>query len=1060
MKLAVFWFLFVFLLASCQVKEKSPDGGLLSGHLPTTNAFSIATPTSATYITGNTLSITLTFPFVVTVTGTPQLALTIGVTPRTANYASGTGSKNLVFSYTIIAADNDTDGVTVNSLGLNGGTMVFDLNGVTTNCDVSTVSATSFSNVLVDNTGPTVSGLSISTIPGFYHVGDSLGFTMTFSEAVIVTGTPRIAVAFTTGGSVYFNYSGGTGTTTLAFTYTITNSVADINGYNSITSPMDLNGGTIKDSSGNDTSLVIAAYTAAAITASSTRLFDGRIPYIQTFTPPANGTYEASDNIDLTYQFDRAVNVTGSPYISLTIGSTTRQAVYTSGTGTTTLVFRYTTIPGETDADGITIPGTITQNGGDIVGVAVPANSFFLQPLNNVYSVGTTTGILVASIQPQATAISRNTDTTLPTWGAATADNKWIIGQQLIFTVTFNAGITVDLTGGTPRIPITVGVTTRYATYLSGGNGQTNLNFTYTIVEGDLDTDTNIGIADLELNGGSMVDALNTNILTTMPVASVGTTSIDGVRPTISSITAPANGTYSTVTGNNHLNMTFTVNWSEAVNYSATTAAAAYIPMTIGATGVNAVYASGNQTAAVIHRAASLATLNDSDGIVLTSPFAGTATFKDLAGNSANVLTFSSPVTTSIFVDTTIPTIASVTKPADATYSLGQNIDFTVTFSESVTTNVTGGYPRVAVDIGGTTRYAVPTASATAVSHVFRYTVVASEQDLNGILYSSPVVNSGGSTIRDLGLNDVTPLTFVSPTTTSVFVDALAPTISSVTAPSASTYQSGDNVDFSIVFSETVTVTGTPRIQTTAQTGTIDFDYVSGTGSTTLVFRRTLATSDFDLDGLTAVSAIALNGGTISDGTNSAVLSFTSEPLTGVYFIYPNCEVWATSNLSNNAPAAAGITLTSTGASTTAACGSGTCRVFDGDDSMSTSNAVNGVKDLYLVFQAPASVAGNETIISPDVALDANGGVFDMDSANATSFNYNGSTSSGTDHNTNLATSSSNVIEIVYSATENYSVGVIIPTAFTGAIGEVLMFTGPLSVGQRTEVRTYLNAKY
>ena len=44
---------------------------------------------------------------------------------RTAMYASGTGNAPLVFTYTIQAGDNDTDGISIraNALALNSGTI-------------------------------------------------------------------------------------------------------------------------------------------------------------------------------------------------------------------------------------------------------------------------------------------------------------------------------------------------------------------------------------------------------------------------------------------------------------------------------------------------------------------------------------------------------------------------------------------------------------------------------------------------------------------------------------------------------------------------------------------------------------------------------------------------------------------------------------------------------------------------------------------------------------------------------------------------------------------------
>ena len=62
---------------------------------------SVSVPADATYKLGDTLTFTLNTDENVTVDttgGTPQLALTIGSTTVQANYASGSGSKALVFS--------------------------------------------------------------------------------------------------------------------------------------------------------------------------------------------------------------------------------------------------------------------------------------------------------------------------------------------------------------------------------------------------------------------------------------------------------------------------------------------------------------------------------------------------------------------------------------------------------------------------------------------------------------------------------------------------------------------------------------------------------------------------------------------------------------------------------------------------------------------------------------------------------------------------------------------------------------------------------------------------
>ncbi len=146
----------------------------------------------------------------------------------------------------------------------------------------------------------------------------------------------------------------------------------------------------VEDSAGNiSTPLKIeaAAYVAPDTTA----------PTVTSVTVPANGTYLPGNNLDFTVNFSENVIVTGMPYISLTIGSNSRNAMYTSGSGTTALVFRYTVQEYDSDADGINI-NALNLNSGTIKdGAGNDANL----TLNNV---GNTAGILVHT--PVATTIT------------------------------------------------------------------------------------------------------------------------------------------------------------------------------------------------------------------------------------------------------------------------------------------------------------------------------------------------------------------------------------------------------------------------------------------------------------------------------------------------------------------------------------------------------------------------------------------------------------------------------------------------------------------------------
>src|SRR6185312_9477394 len=91
-----------------------------------TTAPTVSGVTSSTangsYKAGDAVSIQVDFNENVTVTGTPQLALSSGAT---VNYASGSGTSTLTFTYTVGAGENaaDLDYTGTGALTLNGGTI-------------------------------------------------------------------------------------------------------------------------------------------------------------------------------------------------------------------------------------------------------------------------------------------------------------------------------------------------------------------------------------------------------------------------------------------------------------------------------------------------------------------------------------------------------------------------------------------------------------------------------------------------------------------------------------------------------------------------------------------------------------------------------------------------------------------------------------------------------------------------------------------------------------------------------------------------------------------------
>ena len=150
-------------------------------------------------------------------------------------------------------------------------------------------------------------------------------------------------------------------------------------------------------------------------------------------------------------------------------------------------------------------------------------------------------------------------------------------------------------------------------------------------------------------------------------------------------------------------------------------------------------------------------------------------------------------------VDTVPPTILGVTGPANGSYTTGQTLDFTVSFSEGLTRT---GTPRLALTVGGQTVYADYQSAVGQSALVFRYTVQPGDLDTDGVVAASPVDLNGG-TLRDILGNDAV-LTFTPPTTTGVLVDAVAPAVTAVVRGDANPTAAG-SATFTVTFGEAVT---------------------------------------------------------------------------------------------------------------------------------------------------------------------------------------------------------------------------------------------------------------
>ncbi len=280
-----------------------------------------------------------------------------------------------------------------------------DMTGVSSVASSTPGAATTSSAAFaIDTVPPSVVNVASSAQDGTYKTGETLSVSVTFSELVIVTGTPELTLETGASDRVAY-YASGSGTNTLNFVYTVQagDTSADLD-YQGSTA-LALSGGTIKDAAGNPAVLALATPGAAgSLGASGAIIIDAVAPVPISGGVPAGATYGAGQALDFTVTYGEAVTVDtthGVPYIALTLGAgSTVQADYLAGSGTNALTFRYTVAAGDQDADGIAVASGITLSGGTVRDAA--GND----AVTTGIPFGSTSGVLLDAAAPSVSSIS------------------------------------------------------------------------------------------------------------------------------------------------------------------------------------------------------------------------------------------------------------------------------------------------------------------------------------------------------------------------------------------------------------------------------------------------------------------------------------------------------------------------------------------------------------------------------------------------------------------------------------------------------------------------------
>ena len=122
---------------------------------------------------------------------------------------------------------------------------------------------------------------------------------------------------------------------------------------------------------------------------------------VSSVSVPANSTYKIGDNLDFTLNWTLPVTITGSPTISVTIGSETVNAsLVGTVSNSSTATFRYTVTESDLDADGIAVGSGMALNGGTI------KDEFDVDAVPTLNNVASTVAILIDGVRPVPTLSS------------------------------------------------------------------------------------------------------------------------------------------------------------------------------------------------------------------------------------------------------------------------------------------------------------------------------------------------------------------------------------------------------------------------------------------------------------------------------------------------------------------------------------------------------------------------------------------------------------------------------------------------------------------------------
>ena len=725
---------------------------------------------------------------------------------------------------------------------------------------------------------PKVSALSFRSSPRTgqtYGVGEEIAVGIKFDKTVTKTGTPRLALSIGAR-TRYANYYASPSSLTgyhHVFSYTVQGADRDADGIGIGASALELNGGSIVQSSDAGVAASLALGSHAVVTAGSHKVDGGtnaapavRAVGIQS-RPVAGSGYAAGDVIRLSVGFTETLVVTGSPRLAIRIGTTTRQATFDRAE-LKSLHFRYTVQRSDDDDDGIsvaaaalTLPDGATVRDAHGANAALGLGSYALghQTEHKVHTPPRVTGLAIVSTPQQANTYTR--------------------GGTIKVRVSFDQAVTV---AGSPRLALTIGGQTRTAT-AAAGSGNSYVDFSYTVAAGDADGLGITGDALTLPSGATIRDAGATDAaldLSRYAATRYAAAKVDGSRTGLWPDFGVASGPDLSLRTNTVVNYTTDPACGGLrLGCALPTSATGDAPLAYTVSPALPAGLTLNRATAVLTGAATVAAPSTRHTLTVTD-----------ANGDTDTLTFTLAV---VGARPTVRGVSFLSSPAAAsTYARNEEIRVAVRFRRqgAAALEVTGA-PRLALQVGGATRQAAYY-GVSGDEVRFRYTVQAADRDAAGVSIAAGALTLNGGAIRDAAGN-VAVLGLGRHTLSSQTAHKVdggitrAPSVAGVTITSrpaaGDTYSRGETVEVAVRFSQGVGVTGSPRLTLRIGNATRQAGYHrAGATSATQYFRYVVQQADVDTDGLSIRSgALTLNNGAIrSNAGANATLALGSHAIT------------------------------------------------------------------------------------------------------------------------------------------------------------------------------------